>query len=163
MVDWGRSSGRLSHPPTPEPPSLLWKAESLVGKKLFPSTLCHIKRIYGAELRFSFLSLWTTAKSCISSSRNTQSNQRQCDTSLGHIALSGFVSPWYNFWFSCRQYRGYMRCLGPIEENCSEGIDTMLSYDGGLRTYLLKMDYICNEVKEGEFADPGSWPSKSEV
>ena len=44
-----------------------------------------------------------------------------------------------------------MRCLGPIEEKCAEGIETLLSYDGGLRTYLLKMQYICGEAKDGKY------------
>ena len=43
-----------------------------------------------------------------------------------------------------------MRCLGPIEEKCKEGMETLLSYDGGLRTYLLKMEYICADAKNGK-------------
>ena len=51
-----------------------------------------------------------------------------------------------------------MRCLGPIEEKCKEGMDTLLSYDGGLRTYLLKMEYICGDAKNGKFMNlVGLW------
>ena len=49
-----------------------------------------------------------------------------------------------------RGYRTYTTCLGAIEESCKEGIDTLFSYDGGLRTYLLKLDYICNDAKDGK-------------
>ena len=60
--------------------------------------------------------------------------------------------------FYSRDYRLYMRCLGPIEEKCKEGMDTLLSYDGGLRTYLLKMEYICGDAKNGKFLNiVGLW------
>ncbi len=49
----------------------------------------------------------------------------------------------------CRDFKEYKRCVRPIKKQCSSGTKLVYDYDGRLRTYILKMEYICNGIKLG--------------
>ena len=75
--------------------------------------------------------------------------------------------PWLNLWFmnritdkciicnqpqhviSHRDYKKFKECIHPLKQACGKGIDMIYDYDGRLRTYLLKMEYICSYARPG--------------
>ena len=52
----------------------------------------------------------------------------------------------------CSGLRKYRTCIKPVKQECKEGVEQLYEQNGTLRIYLLKMDYICREEKEGKFA-----------
>ena len=42
--------------------------------------------------------------------------------------------------------------MEPIKEKCSEGIKLVRDMDGEVRTYLMKMNFICNKDHRGNYA-----------
>ena len=57
--------------------------------------------------------------------------------------------------FPFRQYRDYKQCIRPLMSGCRKGVQKVLDYDGRLRTYTMKMDYICKDAKTGEYTNYG--------
>ena len=55
--------------------------------------------------------------------------------------------------FPFRQYRDYKQCIRPLMSGCRKGVQKVLDYDGRLRTYTMKMDYICKDAKTGEYTN----------
>ena len=52
---------------------------------------------------------------------------------------------------SDRGFRQYRQCVRPIKHTCPLGTDVMYGYDSRLRTYLLKLDFICRVHKTGMY------------
>lgn len=48
---------------------------------------------------------------------------------------------------ACRDFKKFKECLHPLKKACGKGIDMIYDYDGRLRTYLLKMEYICSYAR----------------
>jgi hypothetical protein len=49
---------------------------------------------------------------------------------------------------ACSEFDAYEECLAPIQDNCPEGLQLIKDYDGKSRTYMLKLQYICQEQKK---------------
>jgi len=53
------------------------------------------------------------------------------------------------YYASNRDFKKFKECLHPLKQACGMGIDMIYDYDGRLRTYLLKMEYICSYARPG--------------
>ena len=52
----------------------------------------------------------------------------------------------YNF----RVNRKFKKCMEPITKSCPEGRNMVYEFDGGFRTNLMKLDYICKDsIRDG--------------
>ena len=52
--------------------------------------------------------------------------------------------------FCYRSFTRYQACFDDIRQSCPEGVKNILDYNADLRSYMLKMDYICNGHKKCE-------------
>ena len=48
-----------------------------------------------------------------------------------------------------RAFQHYTSCVRDIVDSCPHGVQLLYDFDNRLRTYNSRMEYICNEVKDG--------------
>ncbi len=79
---------------------------------------------------------------CINCTKSLWSNETNTETTVKAVWPLLF-----------RDLSSYERCVQPIRESCPEGTEILFSFDGPLRTYLLKMKYLCEKAKEGKISE----------